>query len=155
MGCKHPPRDLQSQLKDNFSMHLAKTDSAVRLDSFQVTWVDTLTERFGRVIDDTVYTREQQRIQRQLENATDIDSIKFFQYELAYMAKEIDSLTKSIGTADTIKKYGIAVKIFFRVAKNGRAADSYTYYFLDKHMTVLDSELIDSVFIKEAYAKIK
>jgi len=125
------------------------------LDSFNVVWVDTLTEKFGRIIDDTIYSREHDKIRSLFENATNKDSLDFYKYELDYMAKEIDSITRSIPAADTKKKYGLAVKVFFSLLKNGRSAGSYAYYFLDKQGNVLDSDLIDSVFIKEAYARIK
>ena len=117
--------------------------------------MDTLTEKFGRVIDDTIYTREHDQIRTLYQNAIDKDSLEFYKYELDYMATEIDSITRSIPTADTKKKYGLAVKVFFKITKRSKSSNSYAYYFLDKSGNVLDPDLIDSVFIHEAYQRIK
>ena len=147
IGCKTRP-DLSSQLKANLSSRLLKFDSSVVIDSFKVIEVDTLNQRFGVVIEDTIYLRQFHSIQQQLAHALTRsykDSIEYFQGEINYMSGQIDSLTKSIKTSDTTHKYGIFAKCYYQISKNGKNKQDSIYYFIDRAGNILNSEMLDTL----------
>jgi hypothetical protein len=151
IGCNSSP-DLTSQLKTNFASHLSKVDSAVILDSFRLIRVDTIVEKLGKIIDDTIYKREYSRVQEQFDSASkhqNKDSIAFLQYELNYMSGQIDSLTHTIKTADTIHKFGFLISCFYQIRKNDKNKADTIYYFFDKQSNILNPDMIDS-FIRRA-----
>ena len=69
-SCKStPPPDLSSQLKKDLSSRLLKIDSSAFIDSFKVMQVDTIVPRLGKIIDDTIYTRQLNSVREQLAHA--------------------------------------------------------------------------------------
>jgi hypothetical protein len=148
---------LSEQIKLNLSTHIKKIDTALVLDSFKIYRIDTMVERLGRIIDDTIYKRELYRVQLQLANAVKEqkqDSIAIYQEEVNYMSPQIDSITKSISKGDTTKKYGIVVECSFNLKKNNASDKGIAYYFLDNNMNIINPDIIDS-FIYRTYTRIK
>jgi hypothetical protein len=157
IGCSTKIPDLTSQLKTNFSSHLIKVDSAVVIDSFSVIAVDTLVEKLGKIIDDTIYIRELHAVQAQLAHALmrpRKDSIEYFQNEVNYMSGQIDTLTMSIKTADTKNKFGILARCYFQISKKDKAKSDFVFYFIDSRSNILSTDIIDSS-INRAYKYIK
>ena len=157
-SCKStPPPVLSSQLKKDLSSRLLKIDSSALIDSFKVMQVDTIVPRLGKIIDDTIYTRQLNSVREQLAHAKTRprkDSIAYFQGEVDYMTGQIDSLTASIKTADTIHKYGIMAGCYYRIRKNTQQAHDSIYYFIQKSGDIVNSEMLDS-FILRSYRNLK
>jgi len=146
LSCKHST-NLSDQLKANLSDHIKNIDSALTLDSFRIVRLDTLVEKLGRIIDDTIYKRELSRVQLQLANAIreqKKDSILIYQDEVDYMLPKIDSLTNSISKGDTTKKFGVLAGCSIQIRKNNTSSKGLVFYFLDTKMNVMNSEMIDS-----------
>jgi hypothetical protein len=140
-------KTIPEQLQSNFLVHAAKIDSSLVLDSFKVARIDTLVERLGRIIDDTIYKREFYRVQSQLANAVreqKKDSIEIYRDEINYMSPQIDSITKSIPKGDTTKLFGILASCAFRLKKNDKILKGMVYYFLDRNMNIQNADRIDS-----------
>jgi hypothetical protein len=148
LSCQTKPVSLSDQLKTNLLTHLEKIDSTVVLDSFKIVRIDTIDQRVERIIDDSIYSREFARVQRQYVNALikgeRPDSIEFYKGEVDYMVTQVDSLKKEILKADTIKKLGLAVVCRTQLRKNNGSQEVMLYYFLDFGMRIWDSELVDS-----------
>ena len=145
-SCRHK-QTLTEQLNVTFSKHLKQIDSAVALDSVHILWNISFTERLGRIIDDSIYLREYERIKTQLANAqqkNDKDSIEFYQYEISYMEKEIDSVSKSIEKGDTIHRYGYLVGCAYYLKKNNKAKMDSTILFIDSAAVIRYTEYMDS-----------
>ncbi len=147
-SCKHAaPKNISDQLRSDFSAHVKSMDSSLVLDSFKVFRIDTMVEKLGRIIDDTIYKIEFHRVQLQLANAIkeqNKDSIAIYQDELDYMAPQIDSVTKAISRGDTTKKMGILAACRFQLRKNDKTYNSNAYYFLDRSMRIINTDMIDS-----------
>src|SRR5215467_8209530 len=95
---------LVEQLNKTFSNHLKQIDSSASLDSTHILWNVAVTQRLGRIFDDSIYVHEFNRVKSQLASArqkNNPDSIQFYQYEIDYMEKQIDSVTKAISEGDT------------------------------------------------------
>jgi hypothetical protein len=147
-SCKTKTNDLTDQLKTNLLSHLKKIDSTVVLDSFKVLRIETITRRMERTIDDSIYMREFVRVKTQLNSAIKEakgDSIGFYQQEVDYMLTQVDSLNREISKADTANKLGLVATCRIQLGKPNRNQEGIVYYFLDRSMNVLDSELIDSM----------
>jgi len=157
-SCKStPPPDLSSQLKKDLSSRLLKIDSSAFIDSFKVMQVDTIVPRLGKIIDDTIYTRQLNAVLEQLAHAKTRprkDSIAYFQGEVDYMTGQIDSLTASIKTADTIHTYGIMAGCYYRIRKNTQQAHDSIYYFIQKSGDIVNSEMLDSIILR-SYRNLK
>jgi len=146
ISCKHQ-KNLSEKLNDSFANHLKKIDSLATLDSVHILWNTTITERMGRIIDDTLYRREFMRVQAQLSRSqqkNDKDSIEFYQYEINYMEKEIDSVTKSIAQGDTTRKYGYLIGCAYYITKNQKTNIDSTIVIIDSTSTMRYTELMDS-----------
>jgi hypothetical protein len=138
---------LTEQLKNNFSVHLKRIDSTVSFDSLHIIWSVRANQRLGRIIDDSVYVREYDRIQFQLANAKskgNHDSILFYDYERDFMKKEIDSITQSIQTADTENSFGRLIGCIYYISKGSQTLLDSTPIFLDSTYTLRFSEFMDS-----------
>ena len=147
LTCKSKTKSLPEQLKNNLEARLQKADSTVTLDSFIVLRMDTIDRRVERIIDDSLYMREFVRVQSQLRNAikeAKRDSIAFYQDEVNYMLTQVDSLNKEISIADTTSKLGLVVACKIELGKNNRKQEEILYIFLDRSMTIRNSEMIDS-----------
>jgi hypothetical protein len=67
LSCRE--KTLNEQLTAAFSNHLNRLDPDASLDSVHIIWSVPVNEKLARVIDDTVYVREYNRIKRQLAKA--------------------------------------------------------------------------------------
>jgi hypothetical protein len=146
ISCKHQ-KNLSEQLDDSFINHLRKIDSLAILDSVQILWNTSVTQKLGAIIDDSVYVREFMRVQMQLRSAqqkNDKDSIEFYQYEINYMKREIDSVTKSISLADTTHKYGYLIGCAYYITKNKETKIDSTIIFIDSTSALRYTEFMDS-----------
>jgi len=146
ISCKNP-KTLAQQLNDSFTNHLKKIDSSATLDSVHILWNTTITQKLGRIIDDSVYIREFMRIQGQLSSAqqkNDQDSIEFLQYEINYMKQEIDSVTKSIASGDTTRKYGYLIGCAYYITKNEKKKMDSAIIFIDSTSTMRYTEFMDT-----------
>jgi hypothetical protein len=146
LSCK-PKKSLEDQLNESFSNHLRKIDSSATIDSVHILWKTAVTQKLGAVIDDSVYMREFVRIQGQLLKArqkNEKDSIDFFKYEINYMKKEIDSVTKSILLADSTHNFGILLNCAYYITKNQKTKTDSTFIFLDPTSTLRYTEFMDS-----------
>jgi hypothetical protein len=146
ISCQHQ-KNLSEQLNDSFTNHLKKIDASATLDSVHIIWNTIITEKVGRIIDDSMYVREFMRIQAQLMSAqkkNDIDSIQFLQYEINIMKEEIDSVTKSIGKGDTTRKYGYLIGCAYHITKKEKKKIDTAIVFIDSTSTMRYTEFMDS-----------
>ncbi|GGA90255.1 hypothetical protein [Puia dinghuensis] len=144
--CGHR-KTLTEQLNTTFSDHLKRLDSSATLDSVHVRWNVPVTQRFGRIFDDTIYVREYTRIKAQLSKAqqkNDKDSIAFYQYEIGYMEKEIDSISRSIGQGDTSRRFGYLIGCAYFISKNDKSKMDSTMIFIDSTNTIRFTDYLDS-----------
>lgn len=152
LNCSSEPRSLSDQLESNLRIHLNKIDSTVNLDSFHIDRVDTMVEKLGRIIDDTLYKIAKHRVEEQLASALrekKLDSAEFYQGEVNYMITQSDSLTKAISTGDTTKKFGLLVSATAWISRDKKVKNTRMFYFLDRRMTIRNSERMDSILASE------
>ncbi|HTR27641.1 MAG TPA: hypothetical protein VMH27_00125 [Puia sp.] len=141
------PRTLPESLGAIFADHLQRIDSATILDSLHVQWTVPVTARMATVFNDSIYVREYTRIKGQLAGALVMgnkDSIDFYEYEIHYMEKEIDSISHGIGESDTIHRYGTLVGCAYYVSKYKKSAMDSTVLFIDTTSTVRFTDFMDS-----------
>jgi hypothetical protein len=145
--CKGKP-SFTEQVRQDFSNRVMKIDSSIRVDSFQLIRMDSLTEMIGQIIYDSMYAREEARLETELmaakrNRATDTG---YMQEEINYMKKELDSIENLITKADTVKKYGILALYSYTISKNEKSKTSGVYYFISNNGNVLNPDMItDSV----------
>jgi hypothetical protein len=145
-SCVHH-KSLEQQLSESFANHLQQLDSSATLDSVHILWNARVTERLGRIIDDSVYVREYNRIQAQLSDAlpkNNKDTIAFYRYEINYMEQEIDSVTKSIAQGDTLHQYGNLINCAYYITMNQKTKVDSTLLFIDSTSTMRYTEYMDS-----------
>jgi hypothetical protein len=146
VSCSHR-ETLTDQLTHVFSSHLSDIDKLATLDSIHILWNIPVTPKLTRIFDDSLYIHEYTRIKAQLGSARqkqDRDSIEFYQYEIDYMQKEIDSISKGIAQEDTIRRYGHLIGCDFYLKKNGRARHDRTMIFVDSTSTLRFTDFMDS-----------
>jgi hypothetical protein len=145
-ACQHR-QTLPESLTAIFSDHLRYIDSAATLDSLHVRWTIPVTEKMGRIFDDSIYVREYSRIKAQLAGAMTMgnkDSIEFYEYEIDYMEKEIDSIGHSIGQSDSSHRYGSLVGCSYYLSGKMKKLMDSTMVFIDTTSTVRFTDFIDS-----------
>jgi hypothetical protein len=145
-ACQHA-RTLPESLAAIFSDRLQQIDSAAALDSLHVRWNVPVTEKMGRIFDDSIYMREYSRIKTQLVGALasgNKDSIEFYEYEIRYMEKEIDSIGHSIGLSDSSHRFGTVVGCSFYISENMKRRMDSTIVFIDTTSTIRFTDFIDS-----------
>ena len=145
-GCYHP-RTLPESLTSIFSDRLRRIDSTAMLDSLHVRWNIPVTQKMGRIYDDSIYVREYSRVKSQLAGALslgDKDSIEFYEYEIHYMEMEIDSIGQSIGLGDSTRRYGSLIGCSFYISKNNRLKIDSTIVFIDTTSKIRFTDFIDS-----------
>jgi hypothetical protein len=150
VSCKHR-KNLQEQLKESFSNHLEKIDSTSTLDSIHILWNLTITDKVGRIINDSIYVREFTRVKGQLMSASrkqDRDSMEFLEYELNYMKKEIDSVTREIAGGDTSRRFGYLINCAYYLAKNDKKKTDSTMVFIDSSFIIRYTEYLDSALAR-------
>jgi len=146
-------KPLTTQLTTAFGNHLARIDSTITLDSVKIIWSTPVNERLGRVIDDTVYVREYNRIKWQLAGAAaknDRDSMAFYRYEIRVMEHEIDSIGKAIGQGDTTRSYGSLVACAYYLKRNEKAIKDSTLLYIDSAGALRYTGYMDSSIARTA-----
>lgn len=145
-GCHHP-KTLPESLTGIFADHLRQVDTAMTLDSLRVLFNWPVTQKMGRIFDDSIYVREYSRIKGQLANALlagDKDSIAFYQYEIHFMEQEIDSIGRAITSGDTSYRYGTLVGCTYYLRGHQFSAMDTTLVFIDTTSTVRYTDYLDS-----------
>ena len=136
------------QVRHDFSNRVLKIDSSVRVDSFQLVRMDSLTEKIGQIIYDSIYAREEARLESELSTAkmTKAGDTSYIQEEINYMKKELDSIENLVAKADTSKKYGVVGLYSYTISKNEKSKTNGVYYFIGNNGNVLNPDMIsDSV----------
>jgi len=140
--CKGKP-SFTEQVRQDFTNRVFKIDSSVRVDSFQLIRMDSLTEKFGQIVYDTMYAREEARLESELSiakmNRTDTG---YVQEEINYMQKELDSIGNLIIKADTVKKYGVLAQYRYTISKSEKSKTNGVYYFISNSGNVLNPDMI-------------
>jgi hypothetical protein len=139
---------LNEQVRQDFSNRVLKIDTSIRIDSFQLVRIDSLTEQIGQIVYDSIYAREKARLETELiaakKNLTADTSYR--QEEINYMKKEMDSIGNLIIKADTVKKYGVLARYVYTISKDGKSKTGGVYYFISNNGNVLNPDMIiDSV----------
>jgi hypothetical protein len=138
---------LNEQVRQDFSNRVLKIDTSIRIDSFQMVRIDSLTEQIGQIVYDSIYSREEARLESELSTARmNRADTGYVQEEINYMKKELDSIKNLTVKADTIKKYGILASYSYTISKDGKSKTSGVYYFIGNDGNVLNPDMItDSV----------
>ncbi|HLI92580.1 MAG TPA: hypothetical protein VKU83_03185 [Puia sp.] len=145
-ACTHK-RTLTEQLTSTLSSHLRRLDPVAVVDSVHILWTVPVNERFGRVVDDTVYIREYSRLKTELAGAqqrNEKDSIAFLHYEIAVMEKEIDSISKAVAKGDTTDRFGTLIGCAYYLRSADRTRPDSTMLFVDSTNTLRFTEFLDS-----------
>jgi len=144
--CSSKP-SFNEQVRQDFSNRVLKIDSSIRVVSFQLIRTDSLTEKIGQIVYDSIYAREEARLETELIAKRNLASdTSYVQEEIDYMKKELDSIENLIAKADTVKKYGILALYAYTVSKNEKSKTSGVYYFISNNGNVLNPDMIsDSV----------
>jgi len=144
--CSSKP-SFNEQVRQDFSNRVLKIDSSIRVDSFQLVRMDSLTEKIGQIIYDSIFTSEAARLETELMAKRNQGAdTSYVQEEINYMKKELDSIENLIAKADTVKKYGILALYAYTVSKNEKSKTSGVYYFISNNGNVLNPDMIsDSV----------
>jgi hypothetical protein len=143
LHCRSKP-SFTEQVKQDFSNRVLKIDSSIRIDSFQLVSMDSLTERIGQIVYDSIYAREEARLEAEFiavkqNQSVDTDYVK---EEINYMKKELDSIENLIDRADTVKKYGILALYSYTISKKDKSKTSGVYYFISNNGNVLNPDMI-------------
>jgi hypothetical protein len=147
LHCKSKP-SFTEQVRRDFSNRILKIDSSIRVDSFQLFRMDSLTEKIGQIIYDSMYAREEARLETELiaKKRNQAADTSYVQEEINYMKTELDSIENLIAKADTVKKYGILSLFTYTISKNEKSKTSQVFYFISNSGKVLNPEMIiDSV----------
>jgi hypothetical protein len=141
--CKDKP-SFTEQVRQDFSNRVLKIDSSIRIDSFQLIRMDSLTEMIGQIVYDSMYAREEARLESELSIAkmNRVDT-GYVQEEINYMKKELDSIQNLIAKADTVKKYGVVANYVYAISKDGKSKTGGVYYFISNNGNVLNPDMIN------------
>jgi hypothetical protein len=142
-------------VRQDFSNRVLKIDTSMRVDSFQLVRIDSLTEKIGQIVYDSIYSREEARLESELTTAkmkrTDTG---YVEEEINYMKKELDSIKNLTVKADTVKKYGVLASYSYTISKDGKSKSGGVYYFINNDGNVLNPDMItDSVKVVVAQLK--
>jgi hypothetical protein len=131
------------QVRKDFSDRVSKIDSSVRVDSFQLVRMDSLTEKIGQIVYDSLYAREEARLESELNaiKRNNADT-SYKQEEINYMKRELDSIDILIVKADTVKKYGVVGMYNYTISKNAQFKSGRVYYFISNNGNVLNPGMI-------------
>ncbi|PWT75468.1 MAG: hypothetical protein C5B59_08890 [Bacteroidetes bacterium] len=146
---------VQQQLQAALKHRLQRIDTTANLDSVHIIWNIPATQKLGTIIDDTFYLREYARIKSQLAAAAknnEKDSVEFYQYEINYMEKEIDSISKAIAKADTTRLFGRLIGCSYFVSANNKTRTDTAFIFVDSTMTIRSTEFVDSALHRTVLA---
>jgi hypothetical protein len=140
--CSNRP-SFTEQVRKDFSSRVLKIDSSVRVDSFQLVRSDSLTEYIGQIVYDSIYAREEARLEREL-NAARINKADttYKLEEISYMKKELDSIGNLIVHANTVKKYGVLSLYSYTISHSDQSKSGRVYYFISNEGNVLNPDMI-------------
>jgi hypothetical protein len=143
LHCKSKP-SFTDQVRQDFSNRVLKIDSSIRVDSFQLIRMDSLTEMIGQIIYDSMYAREEARLETEFMAAkrNPAADTAYLQEEINYMKKELDSIENLIQKADTVKKYGNIASYTYTISKNEKSKTGRVYYFISNNGNVLNPDMI-------------
>ena len=145
--CTNKP-SFTEQVRQDFTNRVLKIDSSIRVDSFQLDRMDSLTEQIGQIVYDSIYAREEARLEMEFVMAkrNQAADTGYVQEEINYMKKELDSIENLIAKGDTVKKYGILAQYTYTISKNEKSKTSRVYYFINNNGNILNPDMInDSV----------
>jgi hypothetical protein len=155
LSCKTKTTSLPDQLKTSLVSHLKKIDSLAVLDSVHILYDVPLTEKLGRIIDDSVYSFLIRSAQTKLlvaKENNDTKGIEKYQDELNYMNKVLDSVSNSISSGDTTRKYGHMIGVSYSITKNQITKIDSAVFFIDSVSNIIHPTLID-FFLENALKK--
>jgi hypothetical protein len=117
--------------------------------------MDSLTEKIGQIVYDSIYATEEARLESELRTAkmNRADTV-YVQEEITYMKKELDSIQNLIAKADTVKKYGVLGQYTYTVSKNEKSKTGRIYYFISNKGNVLNQDMITD-YINAIAAQLK
>lgn len=140
-------KTLTQQLALTLSNHLVRLDSSARIDSVHILWKVPVTDKLGKIIDDSVYIREYNRLKGELASAlqhNEKDSIAFVRYEMGVMEKELDSMSKGIDRGDTTEKFGTMIGCAYILTARDHTWLDSTMLFVDSTNTLRFTDFLDS-----------
>ena len=147
LHCRSRP-SFTEQVRQDFSNRVFKIDSSIRVDSFLLVRMDSLTEMIGQIVYDSIYAREEARLEAEFiaVKRNPAADTSYLLEEINYMKKELDSIQNLIVKADTIKKYGVLGQYSYTISKNEKSKTGGVYYFISNNGNVLNPDMItDSV----------
>ena len=131
------------QVRKDFSSRVLKIDSSVRVDSFQLVRMDSLTEQIGQIVYDSLYAREEARLEMELNAAKKNGADTSYKLEeIRYMKKELDSIENLIVHADTVRKYGVLSLYSYTISNKDRSKSGRVYYFISNDGDILNPNMI-------------
>jgi hypothetical protein len=141
--CTNKP-SFTEQVRKDFTNRVLKIDSSIRVDSFQLVRMDSLTEMIGQIVYDSIYAREEARLESEFIAAkrNPTADTSYLREEINYMKKELDSIENLIAKADTVKKYGIVAQYTYTLSKNEKSKTGWVYYFISNNGNVLNPDMI-------------
>jgi|SRR5579863_2293436 len=140
--CTNKP-SFTEQVRNDFTNRVLKIDSSIRVDSFQLVRMDSLTEMIGQIVYDSLYAREEARLESELSTAKmNRADTGYVREEIDYMKKELDSIENLITKADTVKKYGVVAQYAYTISKNEKSKTGSVYYFISNNGNVLNQDMI-------------
>jgi hypothetical protein len=143
LACCTGKPSFNEQLRKDFSNRVSKIDSSVRVDSFQLVRMDSLTEKIGQIVYDSIYAREEARLEDELNVMKQSKGDTSYKVEeINYMKKELDSIENLIVNADTAKKYGVIGMYDYTISKNAQSKSGRVYYFISNNGNVLNPGMI-------------
>ena len=153
--CRSKP-SFTEQVRHDFSNRVLRVDSSIRVDSFQLVRMDSITEQIGQIIYDSIYAREEARLEAAfiVAKRNPAADTSYLLEEINYMKKELDSIGNLITKADTVKKYGVLARYSYTISKNEKSQTGGVYYFISNNGIVLNPDMInDSVKVITAQLK--
>jgi hypothetical protein len=151
--CKSKP-SFTEQVRQDFTNRVLKIDSSIRIDSFLLIRMDSLTEMIGQIVYDSIFAREEVRLETELmaTKQNPAADISYKQEEINYMKKEMDSIENLIKKADTVKKYGVIAQYSYTISKSEKYRAGKVYYFISNNGNVLNPDMInDSLKVTAAF----
>jgi hypothetical protein len=152
ISCK-TKKNLSEQLNETFSKHLLNYDSSSTLDSVHILWSVPVTRKLGAIIDDSIYNRELMRLEGQLAGAkerTDIDSIRFYLYEIHSLRTQMDSVTRAIPLQDTTHNAGHLINCAYYISKREKRTMDSVLIYIDSTNTMRYTEYMDAAISRTA-----
>jgi hypothetical protein len=152
ISCK-TRKSLSEQLSASFAQHLQKFDSSATLDSVHIIRYIAVTQRLGRIVDDSVYHRELMRLEAQLSGAREknnMDSIRFYLYEINALQTQMDSVTRAIPMGDTTHNAGYLIDCSYSISRSGKRKIDSTLVYIDQGGILRYTEYMDSAISRTA-----